>query len=114
MEHFGANTAYTPIRNRLYDSYPFGWSDPADIPDYPRCAVNPYASTQSIKDNINKMDTAPVDRTDMNSQYPISIGDWSPVNYMETFGESKSNMIPLYVIVFLIALLYIMTYFKAK
>ena len=54
VEYFGANTAYTPVQNKLYNSYPFGWHAKIQEPDYPRCVLNPYESSESVKQKIHE------------------------------------------------------------
>ena len=53
-EGFWGSTAYTPVSNRLYPSYPFGWHGPVQQPDFPRCLGNPYDSTDWLKSQINQ------------------------------------------------------------
>lgn len=46
METFDGSTGFTPIKNRLYDSPPFGWSY---VPDYTKlCEKN-----EEIRETIN-------------------------------------------------------------
>lgn len=69
-EGFWGSTGWTPVKNRLYPSYPFGWHGKINKPDFPRCHANPYNNANALKAQVAKLDNVkPARIGDMNLAY---------------------------------------------
>lgn len=55
-EGFWGSNAWTPVRNRLYPTYPFGWHNQIQEPDFPTCFANPYANDDYLKSIVSPLD----------------------------------------------------------
>lgn len=72
---WGAN-AWTPVRNRLYPTYPFGWHAKETKPDFPTCFANPYANADYLKSIVAPINhvKGKMDVPDIYSHFPIKEG----------------------------------------
>lgn len=87
-EEFWGSTGWTPVKNRLYPSYPFGWHSMIQKPDFPRCPTLPYSNTDYLKAQIAKLDNVkPARIGDLNLAYvPNGDGATAPIEW-----ENKGN-----------------------
>ena len=71
-EGFWGSNAWTPVRNRLYPTYPFGWHGQQQKPDFPTCFANPYINDDYLKSIISPLDNVKpkLDHPDIYSDFP--------------------------------------------
>ena len=55
VEKFWGSTAYGPVKNRVFHTYPFGYHNKIQPTDFPRCGSNPYEGSNYIKLKLNQM-----------------------------------------------------------
>lgn len=48
-ETFWGSTAYTPVKNRQYPTYPFGWQTDQEQTEVPLVQGDPYANVKCLK-----------------------------------------------------------------
>ena len=56
LEGFWGSTGWTPVKNRLYPSYPFGWHGRIQKTDFPRCQTDPYNNANYLKAQVAPLD----------------------------------------------------------
>ena len=67
VEGFWGSNAYTPVKNRLYPAYPFGWHSKIEKSDFPRCFADPYNNSNWLKMQVAKNDKVKPMRLDSNA-----------------------------------------------
>lgn len=92
QENFWGSSFHTPVKNRLYDSYPFGWHGQQNSPDFPTCNSNPYASSPylRVKARINNQHTCEqeISNTPLNT---TGTADYTPITIENFHGHSNGH-----------------------